>query len=287
MPAIGCHVSIAGGIENSPQRAHDFNCDALQIFTANQRQWHSAPITLESQKTFLAELNHYQLNPVVTHDSYLINLASPDPKKLKLSRQAFLAELQRSDFLKIPYIVFHPGSHMGKGDAYGWKMIAESLDWAIESKQDLQATLLLEITAGQGTNVGYRFEHLQRIIAICTYPEKLGICFDTCHAFGAGYDIRTPDSYQDTFQKLGDRVGLERLKVFHLNDTKKPLGSRRDRHANLGEGYLGWQPFFRLINDERFSEHTMLLETPNGVNYYPREIKKLKANIKTHKSGKT
>jgi len=280
MASIGCHVSIAGGVENAPQRAHDFNCEAMQIFTANQRQWRSAPIPLESQKKFLAEVSHYQLNPVVTHDSYLINLASPDPKKLFLSRQAFLAELQRSDFLKIPYIVFHPGSHLGKGDEYGWKKIAESLDWAIDHKKDLQATLLLEITAGQGTNVGYRFEHLQKIIEFCSYPEKLGVCFDTCHAFSAGYDIRTPESYRETFQQIEDIIGLDRLKVFHLNDAKKPLGSRLDRHANLGEGYLGWDPFFRLVSDVRFATHAMLLETPDGVEYYPREISQLKAHLK-------
>ena len=281
MGLIGCHISISGGIEKSPGRGREFGCDAMQIFTANQRQWKSRPVSGETKANFVSGLSTYKIQEVVAHNNYLTNLGSPDPEKLEKSRMSFLQELERCDFLEIPYVVFHPGSHMGKGEDFCLQQIAESLDCVIEQKGEVETTLLLETTAGQGTNVGYKFEHLHNIIELCSYPEKIGVCLDTCHIFAAGYEIISEKAYQDTFQKFDDIIGLERLKVFHLNDSKHPLGSKKDRHNNLGQGYIGWEPFFRLMNDERFADCLMLLETPKGDEFYAGEIEKLRNSQKS------
>lgn len=279
MPLIGCHISIDGGIELAPQRGRGLGCDSMQIFTANQMQWKGAPISPESRDLFLDGLIKNEIRSVVSHDSYLINLSSPESVKLAMSRKAFVEEIQRCTLLKIPYLVFHPGSHMGKGDDYALQKIAESLDYCLAKVPDSTVTLLLEITAGQGTNVGFSFEQLQTIIDQASHPERLGVCFDTCHAYAAGYDIVAESGYRDTFQKFDDIIGLERLRVFHLNDSTKPLGSRIDRHHQIGKGFIGTEPFFRLINDERFAELPMILETPGEDEHYAREIQLLKEAI--------
>ncbi len=280
MSLIGCHVSISGGVENAPLNAQSLGCDVMQIFTANQMQWKGAPISEESRNNYLRNLQTSGIKSVVSHDSYLINLGSPDPIKLAMSRKAFTEEIKRSTFLNIPYIVFHPGSHMGQGDDFALRVIAESLDYCIEQVTDSSVELLLENTAGQGTNVGYTFEHLRTIIDQCNYPDRLGVCLDTCHAFTAGYDIVDREAYQDTFQRFDDVIGLDRLKVFHLNDSKKALGSHVDRHHQIGEGFIGLEPFYRLINDDRFAKIPMILETPGDDEHYAREIKLLKDAIK-------
>jgi len=280
LPYIGCHVSISAGVEHAPKRAADLGCDAFQIFTANQMQWKASPITDDSQRVFLSEINKHDFQNVISHDSYLVNLSSPDPKKLAMSRNAFIKEIQRTTFLKIPYIVFHPGSHMGKGDDCALQTIAESLDYCIETVPDSTVMLLLENTAGQGTNVGYTFEHLETIIKRSSYPDRLGVCFDTCHAFTAGYDLIAEAAYNDTFKEFEDIIGLDRLRVFHLNDSKKTLGSRVDRHDQLGKGFIGLKPFYRLVNDDRFAELPMILETPGDDEHYTREITLLKDAIK-------
>ncbi|MDO9548769.1 MAG: deoxyribonuclease IV [Candidatus Marinimicrobia bacterium] len=276
MPYIGCHVSISGGVENAPMRAAKLGCDSFQVFTANQMQWRAAPISDDSRDVYLSELKKNNFENVISHDSYLINLGSPDPKKLVMSRNAFIEEIQRSIFLNIPYIVFHPGSHMGNGDSFALQTIAESLDYCIETVPDSTVTLLLENTAGQGTNVGYKFEHLETIIKQSSHPKRLGVCFDTCHAFSSGCELITESGYADTFKKFDDVIGLDRLKVFHLNDSKKALGSRVDRHHQLGEGFIGLEPFRRLVNDKRFAGLPMILETPGDDEHYAREIKLLK-----------
>ncbi len=276
MGIIGCHVSISGGVENAPKRAVDLNCDTFQIFTANQMQWKAAPITKDSRDSYLSEITKYNYHNVISHDSYLVNLGSPDPKKLAMSRQTFIEEIQRSTSLNIPYIVFHPGSHMGKGEDFALRTIAESLDLCIEAVPNSTITLLLENTAGQGTNVGYTFEHLKTIIEKSSHPDRLGVCFDTCHAFSSGYDLATESGYTDTFEQFDDIIGFAHLKVFHINDSKKTLGSRVDRHHQLGEGFIGMETFFRLINDNRFMKLPMILETPGDDAHYAREIKLLK-----------
>ncbi|MFH1213335.1 MAG: deoxyribonuclease IV [Candidatus Neomarinimicrobiota bacterium] len=276
MPFVGCHVSVENGLEKAPARGHELGCDAIQIFTSNQMQWKGIPVSPETAEKFKAEQSLHQIAAVTAHDSYLVNLASPDAVKLALSRKAFIEEIQRSQALQIPYIVFHPGSHMGEGVDYALRKIAESLDAAIEQTPECHSMLLLEITAGQGTNVGNVFEELRKIIDYSVHPKRLGICFDTCHAFAAGYDLISPEKYTETFARFDDIIGLERLKCFHLNDSKKPLGSRIDRHANLGEGFLGWDVFKRIVNDERFVNLPMILETPGGDENFAKEIAALK-----------
>ncbi|HCK99844.1 MAG TPA: deoxyribonuclease IV [Candidatus Marinimicrobia bacterium] len=276
MPLIGCHVSIGGGVQNAPERGKTLGCDAIQIFTANQMQWKGAPISAESRDKYISEIGENDIKMVVSHDSYLINLGSPESVKLAMSRKSFIEEIERSTFLKIPYIVFHPGSHMGKGDDAALQTIAESLDYCMEKVPGSDVSLLLEITAGQGTNVGYKFEQLKNIIDHSSYPDRLGVCFDTCHAFAAGYNIANEAGYSDTFQKFDDIIGLDRLKVFHLNDSKKPVGSRVDRHHRLGEGFMGWEVFYRLVNDEHFANLPMILETPGDEEHYGGEIQLLK-----------
>jgi len=276
MPYIGCHVTVENGLENAPARGRELGCTAIQIFTSNQMQWKGTPVTPETAGKFAAGQNENQINVVVSHDSYLVNLSSPEPAKLALSRKAFIEEIQRSQALQIPFIVFHPGSHMGKGVEFALHKIAESLDYVIEQTPECHSMLLLETTAGQGTNVGNAFEELRQIIDYSAYPERLGVCFDTCHAFAAGYDLITAEKYYETFACFADIIGLERLRCFHLNDSKKPLGSRVDRHANLGEGFLGWEVFKRIVRDERFSALPMILETPGGDEIFAKEIAALK-----------
>ncbi len=276
MGLIGCHVSISGGIEKSPARANALGCEVMQLFTSNQMQWRARPVSEESRDRFLEERRKHALEIVVSHDSYLINLGSPDPAKNQKSIQAFIAEIRRCQYLEIPYLVFHPGSHMGKGDEFGLQKIAESLDTVIESLPELKVQLLLENTAGQGSNVGHRFEHLRRIMDLSRFPDLLGICFDTCHAFAAGYDLSSPAAIEETFRAFNDIIGLEHLAVFHLNDARRPLGSRIDRHEVLGGGYLGMETFTHLIADSRFEEIPMILETPGGDENFAREIGLLK-----------
>lgn len=278
MPFIGCHISVETGIESAPSLARLLGCEAIQIFTSNQMQWKELPISLDSASNFLEEQNKNHIKIVVSHDSYLINLASPEPTKRAMSRKAFLEEIDRCDLLKIPFLVFHPGSHMGKGDEHALRAIAESLNLVFEKRPESRVTPLLETTAGQGSNVGYSFEQLKKIIDYSQFPERLGVCFDTCHAYAAGYDLVSEDKYMDTFQRFDDVIGMDRLKCFHLNDSKKALGSRVDRHANLGEGFIGWDVFYRLVNDERFAKLPMILETPGGDDNIAREISTLKAS---------
>ncbi|PIS29239.1 MAG: deoxyribonuclease IV [Candidatus Marinimicrobia bacterium CG08_land_8_20_14_0_20_45_22] len=276
MPHLGCHISIGKGLEKAPGRGRKIGCDAIQVFTSNQMQWKGVPVSPETAQKFSAEQAENKIVVVIAHDSYLVNLASPEPDKLSKSRKAFTEEIQRSQTLQIPYIVFHPGSHMGKGVDFALHKIAESLDYAIEQMPDCRSMLLLETTAGQGANVGNAFEELRQIIDYSSYPERLGVCFDTCHAFAAGYDLIGSGKYNETFANFDDIIGLDRLKCFHLNDSLKPLGSRIDRHANLGEGFLGWDVFYRLVSDKRFAGLPMILETPGGDENFTREIAALK-----------
>ena len=264
MGVLGAHVSIAGGVENAVLHGLELGCDAIQIFSKNQRQWRSAMLTQTSIDAFRERLDASPISQTVVHDSYLINLASPDPDLLKKSREAFTDEVERAARLGIPYLVFHPGSHKGTDEASGISRIAESVNEALAGAVGDGVALLLETTAGMGDSVGCTFEQLRRIIDLIEKKERMGVCYDTAHAFAAGYDIRTEDAYQETFRLFDDIVGLERLRVFHLNDSKADLGSRVDRHENIGEGYLGETPFRLLVNDSRFADCPMILETPGG-----------------------
>ncbi|MFP4547762.1 MAG: deoxyribonuclease IV [Fidelibacterota bacterium] len=280
MGLVGCHVSIAGGIEEAPQRAVQFGCEVMQVFTANQRQWTPKPISKEQVVKFKENLSATNIKTVVSHNSYLTNLGGFDKIKVEKSTTQFEAEIIRCDRLGIPYLVFHPGSHLGKGVDFCLQQIAKNIDQALENIGGTQTTLLLENTAGQGTNVGYDFEHLKRIIELSKNPEKFGVCYDTCHGFQGGYDITTRESYDKTFQQFDEIIGLDLLKVFHFNDAKFDAGLKKDRHHNIGEGYIGLEPFQWLMRDERFKNIPMILETPNGEEKWAKEIELLKKSRK-------
>ena len=212
----------------------------------------------------------------VSHDSYLINLGSPERAKLIQSREAFWAEIERCEQLGILYLIFHPGSHVGSGEKAGLKMIANSVNDALSKKKGYKTQLLLETTAGQGTNLGYTFEQLAEILDFIKEKDRVGICVDSCHLFAAGYEIRTRKQYQATMKQLDELIGLKRVKAFHLNDSKAELGSRVDRHEHIGQGHLGLETFRLIVNDERFLGLPMVLETPGTEEDYRRDLQTLK-----------
>lgn len=261
---FGAHMSIAGGFEKALERGKKINCQAIQIFTKNSNQWKAKEISESDLKKYQNSCNKFQINPVIAHDSYLINLASPDPGLHKKSVDAFFHEMERCDKLNIPYLVFHPGAHKGSGEKAGLKKVAQSINMLLKKGKDLQVSLLIETTAGQGTYLGYKFEHLAEIIKMTERKDSVGVCLDTCHIFASGYDISNVKGYKSTFDRFDKLIGIEKLKVIHLNDSKKGMGSRVDRHEHIGKGYLGLEPFRLLVNDKRFSCIPKILETPKG-----------------------
>ena len=263
MPPLGAHVSVAGGVHKAFARGRDIGCDAVQIFVKNASQWRAKPLA-ETQVGAFRSAHAGDPMPVVAHGSYLINLCSTDPDTLDRSQTALADELARCTALGVPGLVLHPGAHLGAGEEAGLEGIARSLDRVFADHPDIDAKVLLENTAGQGTVLGSRFEQLTRIVALVDAPERLGVCFDSCHAFAAGYDLRDAAGYQDTFDAFDRALGLERLEAIHLNDSKFPLGQNKDRHQNIGQGEIGADFFARLLADERFAAVPMLLETPLG-----------------------
>lgn len=275
MKYIGAHVSAAGGVENVPKRAHEIGAKAFALFTKNQRRWEGPPLTKENIEGFRAgcEEYEYSMDQVMPHDSYLINLGHPEKKQLQKSRNAFLDEMQRCEQLGIKLLNFHPGNHLNKISVEEClERNAESLNWALDKTEGV--TAVIENTAGQGTSVGYKFEYLSQIIAGVEDKSRIGVCIDTCHAFAAGYDLSTEDGFKAMCEEFEKRVGFEYLKGIHLNDSQKDLGSRVDRHDNIGEGKIGLKGFELLMNDERFDNIPMILETPN-TERWPEEIELL------------
>ncbi|MEF3273214.1 MAG: deoxyribonuclease IV [Chloroflexus sp.] len=264
MPRFGAHMSISGGVSKSFARGESIGLEAMQIFAKNERQWTAKPISAEEAAAFRAEQQRTGIHPVVVHDSYLINLAAPADDLREKSIAAFADELERCAQLGIPYLVTHPGAHTGIGEEAGLVRVADAIRRLLAEGVGGTTMILLETTAGQGTALGYRFEHLARLFEMIPYHDRLGVCVDTCHIFAAGYDIRDPDSYQRTFAELDRLVGLERVKCFHLNDSQKDVGSRVDRHAHIGQGCIGIEAFRFLVNDPRFASLPMIIETPKG-----------------------
>jgi len=258
-------MSIAGGYHRSVEIAHAAGCDCVQLFTKNNNQWRAKEIDDASAAQFKAALADLGINHPISHDSYLINLAAPDDVLWQRSVEAFVVELQRAEQLGIPYVVAHPGAFTTSSEEAGLQRVIKGLDEVHAQTRGIAARCLLETTAGQGSCLGWRFEHLATILDGARDPERLGVCVDTCHIFAAGYPLAEPGDYQATMAELIDLVGLERIKAFHLNDSLKGLGSRVDRHAPIGEGHLGLQPFHNLLNDERFTGVPMYLETPKGM----------------------
>ncbi len=279
MGLLGAHVSVAGGFDQAVQRGEDLGCQAIQIFSKNQKQWTAPPLSDQVADAFRLAFDTSSIQSVVIHDSYLINLASPDPDRLKKSRQAFLDEMQRADKLGVSNLVFHPGSHMKTSKAAGVKRIIDSLNWALDQQPEGDVTLLIETTAGQGDHLGFSFEQVAEMISQVEDKDRIGVCFDTAHVFAAGYDMRSEKSYTETMTVLHQVIGLDRIKVIHLNDSKSDLGSRVDRHANIGQGLLGETPFRLLVNDSRFQDVPMILETPDDGEGYRKTLTLLQSYI--------
>lgn len=261
---LGAHMSIAGGVDKALLEGKKVDCDVIQIFTKSSRQWATQPYTSEEVKNFVTNQRETGIAIVVAHDSYLLNLGSPNEGLRKRSIQAYIDEMERCETLSIPYLITHPGAHTGAGEEEGIKTVARSLDEIHSACPGTHVKITLEITAGQGTNLGYRFEQIRDMVDATKDGDRLRICFDTEHAFAAGYDIRTKEGYERTFSEFDEILGLELLAAFHINDSKKEFHSRVDRHEHIGKGYIGVEAFRLLMNDQRFWGLPMCLETPKG-----------------------
>ena len=276
MKYIGAHVSAGGGVENASINAHNIGATAFALFTKNQRQWVAHPLTAESIAAFKNNCEKYGYKPhqILPHDSYLINLGHPEQAALQKSRDAFLDEMQRCEQLGLDRLNFHPGSHLKLiSEEQCLATIAESINWALNQTSGVIA--VIENTAGQGTNLGFSFYQLKKIIDQVEDKNRVGVCIDTCHAYSAGYDIKTKAGFEKVFQEFQEVVGFQYLKGMHINDSKKELGSRVDRHDSLGTGTLGLEVFECIVNDNRFDGIPLILETPNDE-IWAEEIRLLK-----------
>ncbi len=253
---LGAHMSISGGIFNAPERGMKVGCGVIQIFTQNANQWRGKPISDSDAALFREKWEASGLHEIVSHDIYLINLGAP-PGEVRE---------ERCTRLGIGKIVMHPGAHTGDGEETGIRRICEAFDQLFPQTPEYTGKVLLEITAGQGSNVGYRFEHLKAIIDGSSFPDRFAVCLDTCHTFAAGYDLTTEEGYKKTFAEFDRIIGIDRLQAFHVNDSKKGLNSRVDRHEHIGAGAMGLEPFRLLVNDPRFARIPKILETPKGDN---------------------
>jgi deoxyribonuclease IV len=270
---LGAHMSIAGEINLALERGESIGCTAIQIFTKSNRQWNAKPLTNEEITAFKNAWKQSSIQSVMTHATYLINIGSPNKEIEKKSMDALSMDLNRSSLLAIPYLVLHPGSHTNTDEESCIQRISDNLN--ILLKKNSNITILLETMAGQGSSVGYTFEHLAEIIKQSDFKKQIGVCFDTCHAFAAGYDFRTEKAYTDMWEQFDKTIGLNKLKAFHLNDSKTDIGSRVDRHTHIGKGKIGLKAFKRLVNDPRFFDIPKILETPKD------DLKDDKHNMET------
>ena len=261
---LGAHTSTQGGVSAAITLAEKLNFTAIQIFTKNNNQWKGKILTQNEADEFKRKLAASSIRVVVSHDSYLINLCSSKPELLEKSRDAFIDELERCEMLGIPYLNFHPGAHGGMGEEDGIKLIAESLNLAHQKTKYYKVKSMLEATAGQGTAIGYSFEHLKKIIDLVDEKERMCVCIDTAHIFAAGYDIKDKKNYNKVITDFDEIIGLGLLKCFHMNDSKKPLASRVDRHDHIGKGFIGLEGFTNIMNDKRLLHLPKILETPKG-----------------------
>ena len=277
---LGAHVSISGGVQNAPENGRKADCDCIQIFSKNQMQWKAKPIADDEAREFKVNMERFEIAEALIHDSYLINLASPEKEALEKSRDAFLDEARRAQKLGVKHLIFHPGAHKGSGESRGLRTIAESLNWVREEFDSNEVVFVLETTAGQGSVLGHSFEQLAKVIEMLDEPEYAGVCFDTCHSHAAGYDIKSVKGYEETFNLFDETLGLDRLKAIHLNDSKGKRGSHLDRHEQIGEGHLGNETFLNLMNDDRLEKVPMVLETPAGDEKYADELRRLRLMVK-------
>jgi deoxyribonuclease IV len=275
MKLIGAHVSASGGVDKAPERAKEIGAGGFAIFTKNQRRWDAKPLDESTITAFKKAMDEYGFAPqaVLPHDGYLINLGQPDTAKRKKSLNAFLDEAERVAALGLEYLNFHPGSHLGQiSEEECLMIIADGINEVLDAVSGV--TLVVETTAGMGNHVGYRFEHLAALRDLSTQPDRVGACIDTCHIFAAGYDIRTKEAYLETMEEFDSIVGLENLKGLHLNDSKGEIGGNLDRHASLGDGVLGWEPFQFFMEDSRIADIPCVLETPD-TKRWAEEVKTL------------
>ncbi len=263
------------------ERGEAIGCEAIQIFSKNQRQWRAKPLTDEDVEAFKRAVKKANLHAILIHDSYLINLADPVSENLEKSRAAFVEEMERAHRLHVPYLVFHPGAHKGQRVDAGILRIAESLDYCAEKAEAADVMMLLECTAGQGTALGYTLEQLRDIRNASSYRSRIGYCLDTCHLFAAGYDISNQEGYELVMEGASQILGLDNVMAFHLNDSKRELGSRVDRHEHIGQGEIGLEAFRMLVNDRRFDNIAMVLETPGNDTDFERNLSLLKSLRKT------
>jgi deoxyribonuclease-4 len=261
---IGAHTSTQGGVASAVELADKLGFTAMQIFSKNNNRWYSKPFSEKEINEFREKLKKSNIKFSVVHDSYLINLCAVDKEILQKSRDAFHDELYRCEQLGISYLNFHPGSHGGAGEDEGIKIIAESLNIIHEKTKGYKVSSMLEVTAGQGSAIGYLFEHIKKIIDLVDAKQRMSVCIDTAHIFAAGYDIKSSEGYKKTISEFDEIVGLERLKCFHMNDSKKPLGSRVDRHEHIAKGFIGFDGFKNIMNDKKIKHIPKILETPKG-----------------------
>ena len=261
---LGAHTSIQGGVTASIPLAEKLGFSAMQIFTKNNNRWSAPPLKEEEAVKFKEELAKTGIKFVMAHDSYLINLGAPSDEMFNKSVDAMVDELQRCEMLGIPQLNFHPGAHLGEGEDFGVKRIASALNIIHDRTPGFKVKSMIELTAGQGSAIGYKFEHARDIIGLVREQERMSVCIDTAHIFAAGYDIKEQEKYETVILDFDRIIGLDRLQAFHFNDSKKPLGSRVDRHENIGDGFIGLEGFRNLLNDKRLLHIPKILETPKG-----------------------
>jgi deoxyribonuclease-4 len=264
MLRLGAHESIAGGLHKALDRARSVGCETVQIFVKSNRSWAVKPLAEEDVARFKAKAKETGIGPVVGHTSYLLNLGTHDEALWAKSRDMLIVELERCEALEVPWLVLHPGSHVGAGEEAGLAQVAQALGEVHTATPGFRTRILLETTAGQGTSLGCRFEHLAWLMEHTPEGERLGVCLDTCHVFAAGYELRTTAGYAATMEAFGRIIGLKRLHAIHLNDSKGNLGSRKDRHEHIGNGNIGLEGFRHVVNDSRLAGLPALLETPKG-----------------------
>ncbi len=283
MGLLGCHVT--GGIDNAPQNGHALGCEAIQVFTRGPSQWKCKPLTEERITNFRSGIKAFNIQAVMTHSIYLINLASADRTIRRKSEAAFLEEMDRCEALGIPYLVFHPGSYRNSTERRGIRRLTNSLQRLLNTRPNQRVQILIENTAGAGFLLGDSFEQIGMILDLIGFPKRVHVCFDTSHAYAAGYNLQTKEDYHEVMTEFDSTIGLKHLKGFHLNDSKTELASRKDRHENLGHGFIGEAVFEEIVNDSRFKIHPMVLETPGGEDWFRKNLQLL-FRLRTQSSTK-
>ncbi len=278
-------MPTAGGLEKSIVNGREIGCTAVQVFTRSPRQWNAPPLGPEATARFRQAVAETKMGFTVAHDSYLINLAAPDSVVLERSRAAFRDELERADVLGIPWVVTHMGAHLTSCEEDSMAVLCESMNLIVQQTQGLSTGIALETTAGQGTCLGRTFEQIAQVVDGCKSHPRVGVCLDTCHIFAAGYEIRSEEAYEETISSFGRIIGFDKLKVILANDSKKPLGSRVDRHEHVGDGEIGIEPFRRVVNDPRLSHAPMIVETPDADTMHKVNVERLR-NLVNGSPGK-